>query len=176
MQWSLCSIDNWFASGNWNPIVVAHEHDTLHHLRKHWHGQAAFVQHGITALPFFLAMTGLGLAIIIWWAVFRWNPKIDAQIQAAGGPVTQLLQDKYGFDDFNQRVLAGGSRDLGRMLWLTGDRTLIDGMIVNGSAWRVAHMAQWARRLQTGYLYDYAIAMIVGLIGDFDILRDVLTR
>ncbi len=157
-------IDNWFASGNWNPIVVAHEHDTLHHLREHWHGQAAFVQHGITALPFFLAMTGLGLAIIIWWVLFRWNPNIDTQIQAAGGPVTQLLQDKYGFDDFNQRVLAGGSRDLGRMLWLTGDRTLIDGMIVNGSAGRVAHMAQWARHLQTGYLYDYAIAMIVGLI------------
>ena len=61
-------VNDWFTSGDWRPIVVAHEHDTLHHLREHWHGQAAFIQHGITALPFFLAMTGLGLAAVIWWA------------------------------------------------------------------------------------------------------------
>jgi NADH-quinone oxidoreductase subunit L len=157
-------INDWFTSGSWSPIIVAHEHDTLHHLRDHWHGQAAFIQHGVTALPFFLAMTGLVLAAIVWWVLFRWNPKIDEQIQAAGGPVTQILQDKYGFDDFNQRIFAGGSRDLGRMLWLTGDRAIIDVGIVNGSALRIAQIAQWSRCLQTGYLYHYAIAMIVGLI------------
>ncbi len=157
-------VNDWFTSGDWRPIVVAHEHDTLHHLREHWHGQAAFIQHGITALPFFLAMTGLGLAAVIWWGVFKWNPRIDGQLQMLGGPVTRILQDKYGFDDFNQRVLAGGARDLGRTLWMTGDRAVIDGAIVNGSAQRVAQMAQWSRHLQTGYLYHYAIAMIVGLV------------
>ncbi|TCT24154.1 NADH-quinone oxidoreductase subunit L [Thiobaca trueperi] len=158
-------IGDWFTSGDWNPILVAPEHDSLAHLREHWHGQAAFVQHGLTALPFFLAMAGLGLAAVVWWLIFAWNPRIDAQLQTLGGPVTRVLQDKYGFDDFNQRVFAGGGRDLGRMLWMTGDQAVIDGAIVNGSAQRVARFAQWSRHLQTGYLYHYAIAMIVGLVG-----------
>lgn len=157
-------INDWFTSGDWMPIVVSHEHDTLHHLREHWHGQAAFIQHGIVALPFFLAMTGLGLAAIIWWGVFAWNPRIDEKLQALGGPITRMLQDKYGFDDFNQRVFAGGGRNLGRTLWVIGDQRVIDGSIVNGSARRVSQMAQWTRHLQTGYLYHYAIVMIVGLV------------
>ncbi|MBK1718784.1 NADH-quinone oxidoreductase subunit L [Thiocystis violacea] len=158
-------ISDWFASGDWNPIMVAPEHDTLLPLREHWHGQVAFIQHGMTAWPFYLAMSGLGLAAFVWWLVFARNPRIDEQLQALGGPVTRLLQDKYGFDDFNQRVFAGGGRDLGRALWMNGDRALIDGAIVNGSARTVARMAQRVRHLQTGYLYHYAIAMIVGLVG-----------
>lgn len=158
-------ISNWFASGDWNPIQVLPAHDTLQHLREHWHGQAAFVQHGLTALPFFLAITGLVLAGAIWWVIFARNPQIDEQLQAMGGPVTRALQNKYGFDDFNQRVFAGGGLNLGRALWMTGDRTVIDGAVVNGSAQRVARLAQWSRHLQTGYLYHYAIAMIVGLVG-----------
>jgi len=158
-------VSDWFASGDWNPIQVAHAHDTLHHLREHWHGQAAFVQHGLTGLPFYLSMAGLALAAFVWWLLFARNPKLDAQIQAAGGPVTRVLQDKYGFDDFNQRVFAGGGRSLGRALWQKGDRALIDGAIVNGSARTVGRLALRARHLQTGYLYHYAIAMIVGLVG-----------
>jgi NADH-quinone oxidoreductase subunit L len=158
-------VNDWFTSGDWMPIVVSYEHDTLHHLRDHWHGQAAFIQHGVTALPFFLAMGGLGLAAIIWWGLFAWNPAIDEKLQTFGGPVTRLLQDKYGFDEFNQRIFAGGGRDLGRTLWVIGDQNVIDGAIVNGSARWVTQMAQWARRLQTGYLYHYAVVMIVGLVG-----------
>jgi NADH-quinone oxidoreductase subunit L len=51
------------------------------------------------------------------------------------------------------------------VLWLGGDRAIIDDGVVNGSAHRVAALAQRARHLQTGYLYHYAIAMIVGLVG-----------
>jgi NADH-quinone oxidoreductase subunit L len=158
-------VNDWFTSGNWMPIVVFHEHDTLHHLREHWHGQAAFIQHGVTALPFLFAMSGLVVAAIIWWGMFAWNPRIDEKLQKLGGPITRILQDKYGFDDFNQRIFAGGGRGLGRKLWVIGDQNVIDGAIVNGSAQRVIQMAQWARHLQTGYLYHYAIVMIVGLVG-----------
>jgi NADH-quinone oxidoreductase subunit L len=158
-------VTNWFATGDWNPIVVAHEHDTLHTLREHWHGQWAFVLHGMTMPPFFLAMGGLVLAAVVWWLTFAKNPKIDDQLQAMGGPVTKILQAKYGFDDFNQKVFAGGGRWLGKVLWLGGDRAIIDDGVVNGSAHRVAALAQRARHLQTGYLYHYAIAMIVGLVG-----------
>ncbi|MTW22717.1 NADH-quinone oxidoreductase subunit L [Allochromatium palmeri] len=158
-------IGDWWTTGDWSPIVVAHEHDTLHHLREHWHGQAAFVEHGTHALPFYLAMAGLALAALLWWVLHAWNPRIDELLQVFGGPVTRVLQDKYGFDDFNQRFFAGGSRDLGRALWNTGDRTVIDGAMVNGSARTVGRLALRFRQLQTGYLYHYAIAMIVGLVG-----------
>ncbi len=158
-------IGDWLASGDWNPIVVAPAHDTLAHLREHWSGQAGFIHHGLSAAPFFLSMLGLVIAAVVWWLVHAWNPRIDDQLQALGGPVTRILQDKYGFDDFNQRVFAGGIRSLGRTLWMTGDRRVIDGALVNGSARSVGRIAQRVRHLQTGYLYHYAIAMIVGLVG-----------
>jgi NADH-quinone oxidoreductase subunit L len=158
-------VSDWFSSGDWHPIVVHPEHDTLHHLAEHWHGQWAFVLHGMTALPFFLAMAGLGGAAFIWWHLFGKNPKLDEELQAMGGPVTRALQNKYGFDDFNQRLFGDGGQGLGKVFWKGGDQALIDGAIVNGSARSVGRFAGVARRLQTGYLYDYAIAMIIGLIG-----------
>jgi NADH-quinone oxidoreductase subunit L len=97
--------------------------------------------------------------------LFARNPKIDEQIQAKAGPVTTVLENKYGFDDFNQKFLAGGSRNLGAFFWNQGDRTIIDGYAVNGSAKSVGWLAGRVRHLQTGYLYHYAIAMIVGLVG-----------
>ena len=157
-------INDWFTSGSWQPIFVSHEHDTLHHLAEHWHGQFAFVLHGMTALPFFLAMGGLIIATVVWWFMFSKNPKLDEEIQAKGGPVTRMLQNKYGFDDFNQKVFAAGSRGLGNLFWSVGDRTLIDGVIVNGSAKGVGWFAARIRHIQSGFLYHYAIAMIIGLV------------
>jgi NADH-quinone oxidoreductase subunit L len=110
-------------------------------------------------------MGGLIAAALIWWVLFGRNPRLDEQLQAMGGPVTRALQNKYGFDDFNQRVFGDGGQSLGKALWNGGDRALIDGAIVNGSANSVGRLAWVARHLQTGYLYDYAIAMIVGLVG-----------
>jgi NADH-quinone oxidoreductase subunit L len=157
-------VGDWFSSGSWHPIVVHHEHDTLHHLAEHWHGPAAFVLHGMTALPFFLAMAGLIGAAVVWWYLFGRNPRLDEEIQAKGGPITRILQNKYGFDDFNQRVFGDGGQGIGRAFWKGGDQALIDGAIVNGSARSVGRFAAIARHLQTGYLYDYAIAMILGLV------------
>ncbi|MGB5831953.1 MAG: NADH-quinone oxidoreductase subunit L [Thiohalocapsa sp.] len=161
----------WFAIepmlvGNWlgDAIYVKPEHDTLHALAEHWNGQAAFIAHGMAGFPFWLAMGGLALATFVWWFLQRRNPNIDVELQQKGGPVTRILQDKYGFDDFNQKVFAGGSRGIGKLLWNAGDRTLIDGVVVNGSARMVGVFAGVVRHLQTGYLYDYAIAMIIGLV------------
>ncbi len=158
-------VGDWFSSGDWHPIVVHPDHDTLHHLAEHWHGPWAFVVHGMHELPFFLAMTGLAAATVIWWLLFRLMPKIDVWLQTLGGPLTWALKNKYGFDDFNQRVFGDGGQALGRALWNGGDRALIDGALVNGSARSIGRFALIARRVQTGFLYDYAIAMIVGLIG-----------
>jgi NADH-quinone oxidoreductase subunit L len=112
-----------------------------------------------------LAVGGLALAGYVWWFLFAKDPQIDKEIQAAAGPLTAVLENKYGFDDFNQRYLAGGSRSLGAFFWNQGDRTVIDGIAVNGSAKSVGWLAGQVRHLQTGYLYHYAIAMIVGLVG-----------
>ena len=158
-------VSNWLSSGDWNPIVVHESHDTLHHLAEHWHGQWAFILHGMTSLPFYLAMAGLGGAAFVWWHLHSRNPRIDEEIQAMCGPVTRVLQNKYGFDDFNQRVFGEGGQSVGRLFWTRGDQIAIDGFAVNGSAQAVGRLALFARQLQTGYLYHYAIAMIVGLVG-----------
>ncbi len=153
-------VSNWLGEA----IYVLPEHDSLHHLAAHWHGQLAFITHGMMAPPFWLAMAGLVLATLVWLVLHKRNPAIDDQIQQKGGWVTRVLQDKYGFDDFNQKVFAGGGIRVGRFLWNGGDRTIIDGAVVNGSAHLVGQLAGVLRHLQTGYLYHYAIAMIIGLV------------
>ena len=153
-------VTNWLGDA----IYVKPEHDSLHYLAEHWHGQAAFINHGMTAPPFWLSMGGLGLATLVWLLWYRRDPSIDARLQRASGPVARVLENKYGFDDFNQRVFAGGGRAFGNLLWSAGDRTLIDGAVVNGSARAVGLLAGIVRHVQTGYLYHYAIAMIIGLV------------
>jgi NADH-quinone oxidoreductase subunit L len=154
-------VNNWLGEA----IYVDHAHDSLHALREHWHGQQAFIEHGMHGWPFKLAMGGLGLATLLWWLGIKLLPNLDVLLQRAGGPLTRLLQDKYGFDDFNQRVFAGGGLGIGRWFWNTGDRALIDGAMVNGSALSVGRLAGQLRWLQSGLLYHYAMAMIIGLVG-----------
>ena len=141
-------------------IVVAPEHDVLGHLAEEWHGPLSFILHGVTAPPFFLAMAGLGLAA---WIYLK-NPSFADWAASTFRPVYRILVNKYGFDDFNERVLAGGGRGVGKLLWRVGDVILIDGLVVNGSARAVGWMAARARNIQTGYLYHYAFAMILGLL------------
>ncbi len=76
-----------------------------------------------------------------------------------------LLANKYYFDWFNENVLAGGGRLLGGFFWKVGDQGLIDGALVNGSAKTVGLVASVARGLQSGYLYWYALVMLLGIFG-----------
>jgi NADH-quinone oxidoreductase subunit L len=153
--------------GDWfkGAIYVAPQHDALEHLGEHFHGGLSFVLHGLTGVPFWLAMTGLGLAAYVYWYLFARNPRIEEHLRIRFDWVYYILDRKYGFDDFNQAFFGAGSRGVGKLLWVVGDRGLIDGMVVNGSAKTVGWFAARVRNLQTGYLYHYAIAMIVGLVG-----------
>ena len=74
-----------------------------------------------------------------------------------------MLANKFYFDEFNQKVFAGGSRALGSLLWHIGDEKVIDGLLVNGSARLVGWFSGKVRQVQTGYLYTYAFTMIIGL-------------
>ena len=78
-------------------------------------------------------------------------------------PVYRALDNKYWFDWFNEHVIASGSRSLGRLFWRVGDEMVIDGVLVNGSARAVGWLATVTRHVQSGYLYHYAFAMIIGL-------------
>jgi len=80
-------------------------------------------------------------------------------------PITRILENKYYFDWFNEKVLAAGARLLGRGLWKGGDQGLIDGLAVNGSARLVGVVAGVVRLVQTGHLYWYALVMILGVFG-----------
>ena len=123
-------------------------------------GVAAFTAHAFAAPPLYLAAAG---ALLAWWLFLR-RPALADALKAALAPLHRLLEAKYGFDLFNERVLAAASRGLGRGLWRGGDAALIDGLLVDGSAAGVGRLAQLARRLQSGFLYHYAFAMIIGLL------------
>ena len=86
------------------------------------------------------------------------------QIRQHAEPLYRILDNKYYFDQFYQRFFANGSCQTGIALWKYADAGLIDGVLVNGSASLVGWVSSVARRLQSGYLYHYAFAMIIGLL------------
>jgi NADH-quinone oxidoreductase subunit L len=141
-------------------IEVLPEHDVLGEIGHHYTGVLGFIAHGFTGLPVWLALGGVATA----WFLYLKRPELPDLIQARLRWVYEVLDRKYGFDTFNQLVFAGGARALGGLLWRVGDVRLIDGLIVNGSAGAVGWLSGVVRHLQSGYLYHYAFAMIVGLV------------
>ena len=149
-----------FAGFFGDAIQVNSEHDVLAALGEHYHGVMGFILHGMMAPPFWLAMAGVGTAYYFYMV----RPDIPEAIKNRFSGVHALLENKYGFDSFNEVFFAGGSRGIGGLLWKIGDMKLIDGLVVNGSAFGVGKVAAFIRHLQSGYLYHYAFAMIVGLL------------
>ena len=142
-------------------FVDAARHGAMGELSSQFHGAAAMAVHGLQTLPFWLALAGVVLA---WWFYLK-QPSIPAAIGRALSPLVRLLENKYYMDWFNEHVLAAGARALGRGLWKGGDVALIDGTVVNGSARLVGGVAGLVRRMQTGLLYGYALAMVLGVFG-----------
>ena len=141
-------------------IVVDPVHDTLGKLGEGYTGVMGFILHGMMSLPFWLALAGIGTA----WYAYMLNPGFPAQVKARFQLVYRVLANNYGIDDFNDRFFAGGSRKVGRLFWKAGDQVAIDGFMVNGSARGIGRLAVVMRYLQTGFLYHYAFAMIIGLL------------
>jgi NADH-quinone oxidoreductase subunit L len=92
------------------------------------------------------------------------RPDLPDKLVARTRVVNNVLLNKYGFDELYQFLFADGTRGIGRLLWRWGDQDLIDGLIINGTARSVRRFAGIARKIQTGFLYDYAFAMIIGLL------------
>ncbi|HPW06912.1 MAG TPA: NADH-quinone oxidoreductase subunit L [Burkholderiaceae bacterium] len=141
-------------------IFVNHEiHKAMEVLREEFHGPAQLALHGLTAAPFWLALGGVALSYYMYMV----NPALPAAIKARVMPIYTLLENKYYMDWFNENVLARAARMLGTGLWKGGDQAIIDGTLVNGSWKVVGWFSGVVRRVQSGYLYHYALAMILGV-------------
>ncbi len=129
------------------------------HYAEHLHSPAGMALQGFLSLPFVLAASGVLLA----WFFYTKRPDIPAAIQQKLSLINRILENKYGFDTFNERVFAGGARFIGGKLWQIGDVQIIDGAIVNGAARLVNRISGKIRHLQSGLIYHYAFAMIIGV-------------
>ena len=147
--------------GDWfqGAITIAPEHDVLAKMAEDFHGPAAFALHGMTGLPFLFMLAGVASA----WYLVLGRPSLESELRARFAPLFRLFDNKYYFDAFNEKVLAAGARALGTAFWKGGDVAIIDGAVVNGSARLVGWSAGVLRHLQSGYLYHYAFATIIGL-------------
>ena len=141
-------------------FVDAARHPAMKELEEQFHGALGMAVHGLTGLPFWLALTGVVAAYVFYMV----KPEIPAAIKARSTLIYSLLENKYYLDAFNEKVIAAGARMVGLGLWKGGDVGLIDGALINGSARGIGGIAQLVRRLQTGYLYWYALVMILGVI------------
>ena len=140
-------------------IKVLAVHDVLGELSRGYKGLGPFFAHGFQAPPFMLALAGFGLA----WLLYIRAPHVPDLIRARWQFAYQLLINKYYIDAFNDFVFAGGARRIGRALWKIGDVRIIDGLMVNGTARAIGWLAAAVRQVQSGYIYHYAFAMIMGL-------------
>ena len=147
--------------GHWfdGVIYVAERHNVLGELAHEYTGQMGFVVEAFKAPALYLAAAGVASA----WYLYLKNPALTDRIAAVMAPVIRVLDNKYWFDWFNENVLARGARALGRLFWKVGDEIVVDGVLVNGSARSVGWLAAVVRHVQSGYLYHYAFAMIIGL-------------
>ena len=140
-------------------FVNADKHEAMHELGHAYHGAIAMAMHAFSSAPFWLAFAG----VVSSYYMYMINPSVPAAIKRACMPIFTLFENKYYMDWINENILARGARALGTGLWKGGDQSVIDGGIVNGSWKLVGAVSVVTRQLQSGYLYHYALAMIVGV-------------
>jgi NADH-quinone oxidoreductase subunit L len=141
-------------------VVDAAKHPAMAELAHHFHGATAMALHGFQAAPFWLALAGVVTAYVFYMVA----PQIPATLAKVLRPLIVIGENKYFLDWFNEKILAAGARLLGRIFWKVGDVAIIDGFIVNGSAKVVGLIGSLTRLFQTGYLYHYALVMILGVL------------
>ncbi|ALF88684.1 MULTISPECIES: NADH-quinone oxidoreductase subunit L [Ralstonia solanacearum species complex] len=141
-------------------IFNGENHEAMKVLGEDFHGWVEMALHGFTSAPFILLVAG----VVLSWFFYLKRPDIPAAIAKRFSGVYKLLDNKYYMDKINEIVFANGAVKFGRGLWKGGDQGVIDGVVVNGSARLVGWFASVVRLLQSGYIYDYAFAMIVGTV------------
>ncbi|WP_296508047.1 NADH-quinone oxidoreductase subunit L [Rhodoferax sp.] len=141
-------------------IYVNHAlHPAMEEISSAYHGAGAMALHSLSTLPLWLAVAG----VVSSYVLYMMFPSIPAAIKRVAQPIYTLLENKYYLDWFNENVLARGARLLGSGLWKVGDQAIIDGAVVNGSWKLVGLFSGLVRKAQSGYLYHYALVMILGV-------------
>ncbi|QRN40624.1 MAG: NADH-quinone oxidoreductase subunit L [Neisseriaceae bacterium] len=136
-------------------------HTVMASMSEHFEGGAKVMGiHGFTSLPFWLALAGVVSAFIMYMVI----PALPEKFKTVFKPIYALLDNKYYIDDLYYFVFVKGSQKIGRFFWQVGDVLLIDSVIVNGSARVVSVCSVVFRKLQTGFIYTYAVTMILGLL------------
>lgn len=141
-------------------VFVLPQHDVVAEIGKHYHGAMGMIIDGLFSAPFWFVVAGFLVAWVCYIAV----PSIPEKLSSKLNIIYRILLNKFGFDDFNELAFMRGTRALGQLFYGIGDRRLIDGLLVNGSGLTVRWMALRARVVQSGYLYHYAMAMVLGLL------------
>lgn len=141
-------------------IRVLEQHDVLAVVEQHYENALNFALHGMMSPVFLMLVAGIAIAII----VYGWAPRFITMWAIFLKPVKRLLERKYFFDEFNQKVFARGGHWLGQALWRYGDKAVIDEGIIDGGTQTLKNIASKVRKLQTGYLFHYALFMLVGLV------------
>ncbi|HZS80944.1 MAG TPA: proton-conducting transporter membrane subunit, partial [Herbaspirillum sp.] len=142
-------------------LFIGTNHKAIEDLAREFHGPLAMAVHALTSAPLWLAIAG----VVAAYYCYMVDPRVPAWFKDRFSAIYTLLDNKYYMDRFNEVVFAGGARWLGGALWSVGDKVLIDGLIVNGSARLVNWFSKVTRLWQSGYLYHYAFVMIIGMLG-----------
>ncbi len=140
-------------------FVEATKHPAMTKIAEIFHGPLQMAGHAFVTLPFWLAVAGVALS----YYMYMINPALPTAIKARVMPIYTLLENKYYMDWFNENVLARGARGLGQFFWDKGDKGIIEGGFVNGSWKLIGAISGFVRRAQTGYIYHYALVMLLGV-------------
>jgi NADH-quinone oxidoreductase subunit L len=141
-------------------IRVSEAHPWIAQLAGAFQGIVPYMLHGLTAAPFWLGLAGAALAA--WLYLVRTD--LPKRIAMAFGPLYAIVERKYGFDELYAWLFGAGARAFGRGLWKGGDQAVIDGLLVNGSARVVGWFSTVVRLAQNGLIYQYAFAMLFGVL------------
>src|SRR5882762_49884 len=142
-----------------NSISIAPSHPGLREMAEEFHGVLPMMAHAVKTILFWLTLAGIAAA----WYLYILEPELPAKLRQKAGVLVTILEEKYGFDRFNDWFFAGGARRVGGSLWRFGDVTVIDGLMVNGSARLIGWFAGVVRLVQSGFIYHYAFFMIIGV-------------
>jgi len=148
-----------FGGGFGSAIFIGEAHNVIPELHEEFHDVWTFALHALATPVFWLVVAGVASSYVLYILKPEWPAKIDAKLK----PLRIVLENKYWFDAFNQTVIAGGSRLLGKFFWKAGDGALIDGVAIGGTTKLIDGAASLLRRVQRGTLYTYAFWMVIGL-------------
>src|SRR5882724_1004669 len=121
--------------------------------------------HHIPQTIAFLPTVMMAAGFVVSWLFYLRRPYMPVQLAREHQMLYRFLLNKWYFDELYDFILVRPAKRLGRFLWKIGDGYIIDGLGPDGVSARVLDVTRNVVRLQTGYLYHYAFAMLIGVAG-----------